>query len=406
MSYPITWIRAQYPALAHATVFLDNAAGAQVPQQVMAAFTETLTYRNANKGGAFRESREITVLKEAVRERVARFIGAASPDSVVFGPNSTTLCELLAAAWGAVLRPGDEVIVSELDHHANVDPWRRLASRGVVVKTWPTRGDEARLELADLEPLLSPRTRILAMTAASNALGTLTEVRGAGERVHAAGGLVMVDAVHYAPHHLPDVQELGADMLMFSPYKVFGPHLGVLYLSEAVLSRLPAPRLAFLPDGEPVAWEPGTQNHEAIAAFGAVFDYLNEAGREMGLGGEGRALWAKVFAAFAEHERGLAERMLGGLRELGAELYGLPGTEGRTATLSFNLPGRAPREVAEALAAENVAVASGHYYAYELMMHRLGLAERGGAVRASALHYTSEDDLERFLSALARLSPS
>lgn len=404
MTYPLDAIRARFPSLARGTAFLDNAAGAQVPQAVIDAFADTLTYRNANKGGAFRESREITALKEEVRAHVAAFVGAEAPERVVFGPNSTTLCELLAGAWRAVLAPGDELIVTELDHHANIDPWRRLAAAGVVVKTWPVRGPEAQLELADLERLLSSKTRLVAMTAASNALGTLTDVRGARERAHAAGALLMVDAVHYAPHALPDMRAWGADMLMFSPYKVFGPHLGVLAMSEAVTRRLPAPRLTFLPEDDPVAWEPGTQNHEAIAAFGAVFDYLDEVGRMMGLAGEGRTLWEEVFAAFATHERGLAARMLAGLQGLGAELYGLGGDEGRTATVSFNLPGHAPREVAEHLAEAGVAVASGHYYAYGLMMERLGLEGRGGAVRASALHYTREEEVDRLLAALRPLA--
>lgn len=403
MNFPHSWVREQYPSLQGDTVFLDNAAGAQVPEGVIRAFSDTFTLRNANKGGAFRQSMEITELKEEVRVKVASFVNAPAPKNVVFGPNATTLVELLANSLRQVLEPGDEVIVTELDHHANVDPWRRLKDAGVVIKTWPTKGEEARLALEDLAPLLSPRTKLLAMTAASNALGTLTDVKGAGERVRAAGGLLMVDAVHYAPHHLPDVQALGADMLVFSPYKVFGPHLGVLYLSEAVLERLPAPRLAFLPTADPIAWEPGTQNHEGIAGFGAVFDYLEAVGSKMGLASQGRPLWGAVYDAFGEHERVLTERLLEGLKDLGAEVYGLPGPQGRTATVSFNLPRRNPQAVAAGLAAHDVAVASGHYYAYQLMMARLGLAERGGAVRVSALHYNDAGDIERFLAALATL---
>lgn len=214
----------------------------------------------------------------------------------------------------------------------------------------------------------------------------------------------MVDAVHYAPHALPDVQAWGADMLVFSPYKVFGPHLGVLYLHDELLEALPAPKLAFLDDAEPVAWEPGTQNHEAIVGFGGTFGYLDALAAQLSAEDSGRAAWARVFKAFAEHETVLFQQLLTGLDALGATRYGLPGTEGRTATVSFNLGTHTPQVVAGHLAAHGVTAASGHYYAYELMMHRLGLAERGGAVRLSILHYNSADDIDAALTALAELA--
>lgn len=402
--YPLAWICAQYPALQTDEVFLDNAAGAQVPRAVLGAVQNAMTTMQVNKGGAYAASKRVTEAKERVRARVAAFVGAPGPRNVVFGPNASTLLELLASSVGETLQPGDEVIVSGLDHHANVDPWRRLAARGAVLKTWLPRAPEMTLELSDLEALLGPKTRVVAVTAASNALGTLTNPKATSERVHAAGGEVgarlVIDAVHYAPHALPDVTAWGADALVFSPYKVFGPHLGVLYLNDERLTSLPAPRLAFLPEGEPIAWEPGTQNHEAILGFGGVFEYLDEAAAQLGLGGTGRALWAEVFGHFAAHEQNLLRRLLVGLEGLGAELYGVRGPEGRTATVSFNLPGRAPARVAEHLAAQGVGAASGHFYAHDLVMKYLGLAERGGAVRLSALHYTSEADIDRVLGAL------
>jgi cysteine desulfurase family protein (TIGR01976 family) len=404
MDYPLSWIRAQYPALAESsTVFLDNAAGAQVPKQVIQGVSDTLIYRNANKGGAFKQSQEITALKEGVREKVAAFINAPAARNIVFGPNATTLIELLSISFRQLIRPGDEVVVTELDHHANVDPWRRLEGEGATHKVWRTRGEEAGLILDDLEALLSPKTKLLAMTAASNALGTLTDVKAAAERVHAVGGSMMVDAVHYAPHLMPDVAAMGADLLVFSPYKVFGPHLGVLYLSDRALELLPAPKLSFLPDGDPVAWEPGTQNHEGIMGFGGVLDYLTALGERLGLHGEERTLWQGVYDAFSLHERELSARLLTGLEDLGAQVYGLKHSQGRTATVSFNLPGRHAKAVAESLAAQDIAVAYGHYYAYALMMKRLGLEPQGGAVRASALHYNDSAEIERFLEALASL---
>ncbi len=400
---PLTWIRARFPALKRGdAVYLDNAAGAQTPEQVVNRLVEAMTTIQVNKGGAYPQSQRITEAKERVRAQAAAFLNAPGSDDVAFGPNATTLVELLAQSLGRTLAPGDEIIVTGLDHHANIDPWRRLSERGVVLKTWPV-SDEGGLELADLEPLLSERTRLLALTAASNALGTLTPVREATGLAHAFGAKVMVDAVHYAPHHLPDVQAWAVDALVFSPYKVFGPHLGVLYLKGDLREGLEGPSLSFFPPGDPVNWEPGTQNHEAIAGFGGVFDYFEELAEEMGLPDQGRSGWRRLFAAFHRHEAELLERLLRGLEELGATCYGLPGSEGRTATVSFNLRDLPAQRVAEALGRAGVAVASGHYYAHDLMMKHLGLAERGGAVRASLLHYSSADEVDALLNALGKL---
>ncbi len=400
---PLDWIRAQYPALESDTLFFDNAAGAQVPQMVVAGITRALTTMNVNKGGVYRESQRVTEAKEAVRARVATFLNAPRPENIVFGPNATTLVTLLADGVGRALEEGNEIIVTGLDHHANVDPWRSLEARGAVVKTWKPTGEEARLELSGLEVLLSDKTKLIAMTAASNALGTLTDVPGAARLAHDAGALLMVDAVHYAPHRLPDVGALGADMLVFSPYKVFGPHLGVLYLSENVLETLPHHGLAFFPSAHPINWEPGTQNHEAIVGFGGTFDYFDALSREVGAKGSERERWSAVYAAFGAHEHTLAERLLTGLANLPVEVYGLKTPEGRTATVSLNVEGYAPQEVAEKLAEQNIAVASGHYYAYDLMMKYLGLEARGGAVRVSALHYDTVEEIDRLLEALAGL---
>ena len=335
-AYPLAWIRAQYPAL-HAEaetdrVFLDNASGSQLPQAVIDAVVHTLSTMNVNKGGAYSASQRVTAAKEQVRAQVAAFMNAPSPRNVIFGPNATTLVELLAQSFGKTLRAGDEIVVSGLEHHANRDPCRRLEAQGVVVKTWQVGEEEVRLRLEDLDALLTSKTRLVALTAASNALGTVPEVAAVAARVHASGARLMVDAVHYAPHALPDVQAWDADMLVFSPYKVFGPHLGVLHLKSELLDTLPAPKLAFLDAAEPVAWEPGTQNHEAIVGFGGTFSYLDALAAHLGAEGSGRAAWRHVFEAFAEHETALFKQLLTGLDALSATRYGLPGTEGRTAT--------------------------------------------------------------------------
>jgi len=405
-AFPIDRVRRGFPALRTAeVVYLDNAAGAQLPDRVVDAVVDALRTMQVNKGGAYAPSRRVTAHKEAVRARTAAFLGAEGPGDVAFGPNATTLVTLAARAVGDALAAGDEVVVTSLDHHANVDPWRALATRGVVVRTWRPRAPFGTLHVEDLAALLGPRTRLVAFTAASNALGTRAPVAEAAAAARAAGAWVMVDLVHAAPHDLPDVQAWGVDMAVFSPYKVFAPHLGVLYLGPAVRDRLAPPKLSFhLPD-EPLAWEPGTQAHEAILGWGAALDHLasldpQPAGRAAG--GE-RAVWARAYRAVADHESRLTVRLLQGLDALGMERYGFSGAEGRTATVAFNHPERSAADVAAALAEAGVAVAAGHFYAHDLIMHELGLGPRGGAVRASAVHYTDEGDVQALLDALAPL---
>jgi cysteine desulfurase family protein (TIGR01976 family) len=411
-AFPIDRVRLRFAALrAGEVVYLDNAAGAQVPDRVIETVADALATLQVNKGGAYAPSRRVTAHKEAVRARTAAFLRAEGPRHVVFGPNATTLVTLLARSVGDALTAGDEIVVTTLDHHANVDPWRALAARGVVVRTWRPRAPFGTLHVEDLAELLGPRTRLVAFTAASNALGTRTPVAEAAAAARAAGAWVMVDLVHAAPHDLPDVQAWGVDMAVFSPYKVFAPHLGVLYLGPTVRDRLTPPRLSFLPADDPSAWEPGTQAHEAILGWGAALDHLrelapaaaDEGGAEEGGSGGERAAWARSYRAAAGHETRLTELLLRGLDGLGVERYGLPGAEGRTATVAFNHPERSAPDVAAALADAGVAVAAGHFYAHDLVIHELGLAGRGGAVRASAVHYTDEHDVRSLIDALAGL---
>jgi cysteine desulfurase family protein (TIGR01976 family) len=408
---PIDRVRRGFPALrAGEVVYLDNAAGAQVPDGVIATVADALATMQVNKGGAYAPSRRVTAHKEAVRARTAAFLNAEAPRHVVFGPNATTLVTLLARSVGDALTAGDEIVVTSLDHHANVDPWRGLSARGVVVRTWRPRAPFGTLHVEDLDALLGPRTRLVAFTAASNAVGTRTPVAEAAAAARRAGAWVMVDLVHAAPHDLPDVQRSGIDMAVFSPYKVFAPHLGVLYLGPGVRDRLVPPRLSFLPADDPAAWEPGTQAHEAILGWGAALDHLATLGAaaaasdlEPADAGAERRAWARAYRAVAVHEARLTDRLLRGLDALGAERYGLPGVDDRTATVAFNHPELPATEVAAALADTGVAVAAGHFYAYDLVFQELGLAARGGAVRASAVHYSDDGDVRALLDALARL---
>ena len=398
---PLDWIRARYPALQTETCFLDNAAGAQVPQDVVDRVTWALTRAQVNTGGEYAESIAIDEAKEKVRAQIADFLNAPSADHIAFGPNATTLVWLLANGFRRKLSNGDELIVTGLDHHANVDPWRSLAEVGVNVRTWEPREPDYRLHVEDLEALLTERTRVVAMTAASNALGTYTPVAEAAARAHDAGALLFVDAVHCAPHRMPDVQSWNVDGLVFSPYKVFGPHMGALYLGDA-LRDVPSPKLSFFDPPSPHDWEPGTPNHECIAGFGGTFDYLSALASQIGApaGAEG---WRQVYAAFETHERELCSRLLGGLEEQGATVYGVADPTARTATVAVNFGERPPSEVAKHLAQSKIAVSHGHYYAYDLVMKQMGLAARGGAVRISALHYNTLEDIERTLECSSTL---
>jgi cysteine desulfurase family protein (TIGR01976 family) len=402
-TYPTEKIRSYYPALQKGdTVYLDNAAGSQVPQQVVDNMVEAMTTMQVNKGGLYQASEKITAIKEEVRAHTATFLNT-KPDNVHFGPNATTLNELLAQSVGRWLKPGDEIVISALDHHSNRDPWRRLALQGIEVKTWETSAPHHILELANLEKLFTPKTKLVCMTAASNALGTLTPIKDAANLVHAHGAKLMVDSVHYAPHFLPDVAAMGADMMTFSPYKVFGPHLGVLYLNDDMRGTLSPPSLAFFEKGDTVNWEPGTQNHEGIHAWGGTFRYFEDVSKDMNLEGSVRERWQKLFDAFQAHEKQLGQHLLDGLNNLGATVYGLPSIEGRTATVSINLRDLPAEHVASTLGKQGVAVSNGHYYAYNLMMKTLGLEARGGAVRISLLHYSDQNDVEAVLNGLKDL---
>src|SRR6056297_1534354 len=381
--------RARFPAvLAGETVFLDNASGAQLPAGVLDRVREALTRLQVNKGGAYPASVEVTEAKERVRARTADFLGVAGDeDGVAFGANATTLLFLLAEAVGDTLVPGDEIVVSGLDHHANRDPWRRLSRRGIRIREWEPRGREARLDPDELAGLLSDATRVVAVTGASNLLGTYGPLEEVAARVGPHRARLVIDAVHLAPHRLPDAAAWRADAVAFSPYKVFAPHLGVLWIEPSWREELPDWGLSFLPPG-PARWEPGTQSHEAILGLAAALDHLTWLGGRVGAPNAEpeRLAWQRGYAAIEAHERALAGALLAGLDARGATRYGLRGVEGRTATVAFTLPDRSPQSVAEHLGRHRIAVAAGHAYAQHLASRHLGLAD--GAVRASLLHYS------------------
>ena len=378
-------VRARFPALARPTAFFDGPGGTQVPESVIEAMASYLRESNANLGGAFETSRRSDDIVAAAHERAARFLGA-TPDEVGFGANMTTLNFALSRAAARDFESGDEILVTRLDHDANVAPWLELArDHDLLVRFVDIYQEDCTLGVLDLERQLSDRTKIVAYPWASNAVGTVTDVRRIADLAHEAGALAWIDAVHYAPHGPIDVAAVDADVLICSPYKFFGPHLGLFFGRAEVLRRF-RPYKVRPADDHPAAYrfETGTLSHEALAGFVAAVDYIESIGWE----------------AITAHERELGERFLAGLPE-GVRLHGLPTMESRTPTFAITLESHTPDAVAAHLAERDIAVWSGNYYALEIM-ERLGLPD--GAVRIGFVHYNTVEEVDRLLEELGRLT--
>lgn len=387
-----------FPALRSGFSYLDNAAGAQVPSHAIEAISQFLAQGSCNVGQPYPASKVATEVKAQARAATADFLHC-KPEEVMLGTSATALTFQLGRAFSRLFRPGDEVVVSELEHEANASPWRMLEAQGVVFKVWRARWPEARLEPADLRPLLTSRTRLVAVTAASNAVGTTPDVAAAAELAHSVGAWAIVDAVHSAPHHLPDVGAWGCDFAVFSPYKVFGPHMGCMYVRHGLLPQLPADKLWFVPEDSPQKFEPGTANHECLAGWLGTLRYVREV---LGGGQPGRAGLEQAWRRIEALERPLLESALERFKaHPRVRLHGLHTPQGRVATFSLSVPGYSLGAVAEHLAERGVGVAAGHYYA-TLAAQALGLMP-DGAVRVSLLHYNTHDDLERLFAGLDAL---
>ena len=386
-------IRAEFPALATGAAYFDGPGGSQVPASVVEAMTSYLTEANSNLGGAFATSRASDEVMERGRAAAAEFMGG-EPEGIAFGANMTTLNFQLAHAVARTLEPGDEIVVTALDHDANVSPWLLVAEdHGLVIRTAPLRVEDVTLDLDALEELLGERTKVVAFTLASNAVGSIPDAARIAAAAHRVGALAWADGVHMAPHRRLRARETGLDVVLCSPYKFFGPHLGIACIRPDLAESLPADRVRPAEEEPPGhRFEAGTQSHEAVAGATAAVDYLR------GLGGGDLD---SAFAQIEEHETRLAARFLSSLPD-GVELYGIRTPEGRTPTFCFNVEGRAPREVAELLGEQDIYVWDGNYYALE-PMRALGLGD-GGAVRAGFLHYTTEDEVDRLLDALGELA--
>jgi cysteine desulfurase family protein (TIGR01976 family) len=364
-------VRARFSALQRPFAFFDGPAGTQVPDEVIAAIADYLRRSNANSRGVFETSRRTDELIEASRAAAARFLGCA-PAETIFGPSMTNLNFNLSRTVGRELRPGDEIVVTRLDHDANVAPWLELArDLGVVVRF-------ADIDLSDLEAQLSERTRVVAFPWASNALGTLVDVERICRVAHDAGALAWVDAVHYAPHGPIDVKAVGADVLLCSPYKFYGPHLGVAFVRQELLERWRPYKVRPAP-----GYETGTMQHELLAGFVAAVDYVESIGWD----------------AIATHERELGQRFLDALPSK-IHLHGLQTMEGRVPTFALTVAGKSPAETAKTLSRRGIFVWHGDYYAVEVM-RRLGLDD--GAVRVGIVHYNTADEVDRLLVELRAL---
>jgi cysteine desulfurase family protein (TIGR01976 family) len=374
-------VRARFPALGSGVAFLDAPGGTQCPQSVIDAIAAYLRDSNANLGGTFAASRRSDELVERAHETAARFLGCRAEEAV-FGQNMTTLNFALSRTLGRTLSAGDEILVTRLDHDGNVAPWLELAADLDLRVGFVEIRDDTALDLADLEDKLTERTRVVAFPLASNAFGTVTDPGRVAELAHRVGALAWADAVHYAPHRPIDVASLGVDVLLCSPYKFFGPHLGLAFGREELLRSWRPYKVRPAAD-EPVGarFETGTLAHELLAGFVAAVEYVD------GLG------WDAIQA----HEQALGRRFLGGLPD-GCTLYGVETMEGRVPTFAFRVDGTPSRTVAERLAERGIAVWDGDYYAVEAM-ERLGLQPEG-AVRAGFVHYNTFDEVDRLLEAL------
>lgn len=417
MSLDVSVIREQFPALSKAAIYLDNPAGTQVSQSVIDRMQTYLKEYNANYGGAFQTSRQSDAVIAEARMAMADFVNAARPEEIVFGPNMTTLTFNLSRALGGWLNVGDEIIVTHLDHDANITPWVMVAEERQCKVRWVDfRREEGTLNMARLESLLENKPRLVAVGYASNALGTINPIADIVKKAKEVGAVVFIDAVQYAPHGPIDVQELGCDFLVCSAYKFFGPHVGVLYGRYELLDELNAYKVRPASNKPPGKFETGTQNFEGIAGLLGAIEYLEWVGAEYGgrytekyeSRYNNRKLYLKqAMAAIRAYEFELSRALLENLEETpGVTIHGpqdVRRLEERVPTFSFTVKGMHPRQVAGGLDKEGIYVWDGNYYALAVT-EWLGLEESGGMVRVGPVHYNTTQEIQQFGDALRMLT--
>lgn len=410
--FPIETVRPTFPALRRSPefVFFDNAAGAQIPQIVLDAVNRHLLECNVQRGGRYAKSREVDETIARARQSVADLVNARDASEIAFGMNATSFIRVVSLAIGQTLGKRNEIIVTELDHEANVATWLALERTGARIVWWKM-GTDGNLHVDDLIPLLSGSTRLVACTLTSNAIGSIVDVTAAARAAHNAGAEIFLDAVHYGPHGLIDVQAFECDYLVCSGYKIFAPHMGFLWGRRGLLQKLPTFREDFIPDEPPGKIEAGTFIYENVAGMDAAVRYLEQLGRNIGAretSQSRRAALVLAMSAIRSYEESLSREMLRVLHDCGAVVYGISNqiqTHDRVPTLCFNLPNIPPARITEEMSKRNIGIRDGHMYTPRLMK-RLGLTVESGAVRASLVHYNTLEEIQRFASALAEIKSS
>jgi cysteine desulfurase family protein (TIGR01976 family) len=407
----LSWVRSQFPSLAQSVngtpaVFLDGPGGTQVPQRVIDAMADYLARNNANTGGAYHTSRETDRMIAEARSAMGDFLNC-DPDEVVIGQNMTTLTYGMSRAIGRELGPGDEIVLTLLDHDANFSPWKALEEKGIVVRAVNFREADCTLDMGDLERKISNRTKLVAVGYASNAVGTINSVREIARLARQAGALSYIDAVHYAPHGAIDVRALDCDFLVCSTYKFFGPHMGVLYGKRELLKRFQPYKVRPNTNNIPNCWEWGTLNHECMAGIKACVDYWEALGRRAKPSVRSRrdAILAAHEATHA-HERAMLEKLIAGLLAIrGLKLYGISDPkrfDQRCATVVVRVDGFTPLELATKLGERGFFTWDGNYYALNVT-EQLGVESTGGFLRIGLVHYNTMEEVERLLSAMREI---
>ena len=410
--FDVAWVRSQFPALSESVngqpaAFLDGPGGTQVPHKVILAISDYLQHSNANTCGAYATSRRTDAVIAGARAAMADFLGCDA-DEIVFGPNMTTLTFALSRSIGRELGPGDEIVVTHLDHDANVSTWRSLEERGVTVRFADIQENDCTLDMQHLARQITAKTKLVGVGYASNAVGTINDVKEVVRLAHQVGALAFVDAVHYGPHGLIDVRAIDCDFLACSTYKFFGPHMGVLYGKREHLKRLQPYKVRALVNEVPNRWEMGTLNHECIAGITACVEYLADLGRHVNPKSTNRrSALISAFQTIQAYERTLAERMLRGLLAIpGLKAYGITDLQklaNRTPTFAVRVDGHTPLELATKLGDRGFFTWDGNYYALNLT-ERLDVEKSGGFLRIGLVHYNTAEEVDGVVAALQAIT--
>jgi cysteine desulfurase family protein (TIGR01976 family) len=409
--FPIDAVRAKFPALERAKpfVYFDNAAGAQLPRNVLDAVAHHLLDINVQRGGRYEKSRDVDRMIATAREKVAVWLNASDPSEVCFGMNATSFIRLVSLAIAQTIEPErNQFVITDLDHDANVATWLALKRFGAEFAWWKMR-DDGKLHVEDLLPLLSHKTKLVACTAVSHALGSLLDIAAVAHAAHGVGADMFLDCVHYGPHALIDVQAWNCDYLVCSGYKAFAPHMGFLWGKREKLLALPTFREEFIPDEPPYKIEAGTFIFENVSGMSAAVDYFEALGRDLSPPSAGqmpRDHIVTAMTAIRNYEQTLSRGLLDALARSGATVYGVgerSRVDERVPTVCFNIPHKHPAEVVERMAEAGIGIRDGHMYAPRLM-GRLGLAMDYGAVRVSLVHYNTPDEIQRFGDALKKIA--